>query len=123
MEAKILKIFFKTITFDNGSEFKDFKGMEKSIFSDHNRTKIYYANPYSSWERGSNENGNIMMRKYFPKVTDFSDVSDKAIIKATNLINYSNRILLKNLSAADTLKKLNESYFRIIESLGLKIHT
>ena len=124
LETKIgsenFKDIFKSITFDNGSEFKDFKGMEKSIFNDYNRTKIYYANPYSSWERGSNENGNRMMRKYFPKGTDFSNVSDKAILKATNLINYNNRKLLKNSSAADALKKLNESYFRIIEPLGLK---
>ena len=49
---------FKSITFDNGTEFRDFIGMEKSILGDGYRTKIYYANPYHSWERGSNENGN-----------------------------------------------------------------
>lgn len=47
---------FKSITFDNGTEFRDFKGMEKSVFGNNYRTKIYYANPYHSWERGSNEN-------------------------------------------------------------------
>lgn len=111
---------FKSITFDNGTEFRDFIGMEKSILGDGYRTKIYYANPYHSWERGSNENGNRMMRKYFPKGTNFSNISDKKILKATNKINYNNRKLLKNKSAAETLKNLNESYFRLIETLGLE---
>lgn len=111
---------FKSITFDNGTEFRDFKGMAKSFFDNSVRTKIYYANPYHSWERGSNENGNRMMRKFFPKGTDFSNVSDRAILKATNLINYSHRKLLNNFSSAEKLKHLNESYFRAIEMLGLK---
>lgn len=111
---------FKSITFDNGTEFRDFNGMAKSIFDNETRTKIYYANPYHSWERGSNENGNRMMRKYFPKGTNFSTISDKAILKATNLINYSYRKLLNNTSSAETLKNLNESFFRNIEMLGLK---
>lgn len=111
---------FKSITFDNGTEFRDFKGMEKSILGDGSRTKIYYANPYHSWERGSNENGNRMMRKFFPKGTNFSNISDTKILKATNKINYSNRKLLKNKSAAETLKSLNESYFKLIETLGLE---
>lgn len=118
--SKDFKLIFKSITFDNGTEFRDFKGMEQSIFDNTLRTKIYYANPYHSWERDSNENGNRMMRKYYPKGTNFSNISDKAILKATNMINYSNRKLLNNLSSAQMLKNLNESIFRIIETLGLK---
>jgi len=124
IESKIGKenflSMFKSITFDNGTEFRDFNGMAKSIFDNETRTKIYYANPYHSWERGSNENGNRMMRKYFPKGTDFSTISEKEILKATNLINYSYRKLLNNMSSAETLKNLNESFFRNIEMLGLK---
>ena len=118
--SKDFKLIFKSITFDNGTEFRDFKGMEQSIFDNTLRTKIYYANPYHSWERGSNENGNRMMRKYYPKGTNFSKISHKAILKTTNMINYSNRKLLNNLSSAQMLKNLNESIFRIIETLGLK---
>ena len=124
IETKIGKenfiALFKSITFDNGTEFRDFKGMSKSIFDNEARTKIYYANPYHSWERGSNENGNRMMRKFFSKGTDFSTISEKSILKATNLINYSHRKLLNNSSSAELLKNLNESYFRVIEMLGLK---
>lgn len=107
---------FKSITFDNETEFRDFKGMSESIFDNESRTKIYYANPYHSWERGSNENGNRMMRKFFSKGTDFSTINRKS----DNLINYSHRKLSNNSSSAELLKHLNESYFRIIEMLGLK---
>ena len=124
IETKIgienFKTMFKTITFDNGIEFRDFVGMETSINKDQKRTKIYYANPYHSWERGSNENGNRMMRKFFPKGTNFNKISNNKIIDATNKINFSNRNLLNKLSSAETLKKLNETYYNIIELLGLK---
>ena len=73
---------FKSITFDNETEFRDFKGMSESIFDNESRTKIYYANPYHSWERGSNENGNRMMRKFFSKGTDFSIINRKVNIKS-----------------------------------------
>ena len=112
------KNIFKTITFDNGTEFRDFEKMETSI----NKTKrchIFYANPYHSWERGSNENGNKMMRKYFPKGTDFSAISEKAILIATNKINFSIRKKLGNTSSATLLKKLNDDFYCTIELLGL----
>ena len=124
IETKIGKesfiALFKSITFDNKTEFRDFKGMSKSIFDNESRTKIYYANPYHSWERGSNENENRMMRKFFSKGTDFSTINRKVNIKSDNLINYSHRKLLNNSSSAELLKHLNESYFRIIEMLRLK---
>lgn len=124
LELKIgidnFKEIFKSITFDNGMEFRDFKSMETSITKNTTRTKIYYANPYHSWERGSNEHGNKMMRKFFPKGTNFNKISEKKIIDSTNKINFSNRNLFNKLSAAETLKKLNDTYYSIIELLGLK---
>ncbi len=56
--------------------------MSESIFDNESRTKIYYANPYHSWKRGSNENGNRMMRKFFSKGTDFSIINRKVNIKS-----------------------------------------
>ena len=73
---------FKSITFDNETEFRDFKEMFESIFDKKSRTKIYYTNPYHSWERGSNENGNRMMREFFSKVTDFSTINRKINIES-----------------------------------------
>ncbi len=58
---------FKSITADNGSEFLDVEQMERSGFSKKRRVKLYYAHPYSSWERGSNENANRMVRRFVAK--------------------------------------------------------
>ena len=59
---------FKTITCDNGCEFLNFDGIEKSIRDKSSRTKVYFAQPYSSWERGTNENINKMIRRLYQKV-------------------------------------------------------
>ena len=58
---------FKSITSDNGSEFAYTTAMERSKLSDSRRTRIYYAHPYRSGERGSNENGNALIRRFIPK--------------------------------------------------------
>jgi len=79
---------FKTITVDNGTEFLDFKGIEKSkINPEINRTKVYYAHPFSSWERGTNENINKLIRRFIPKGTDISKVSKAKIKNIERWIN------------------------------------
>lgn len=62
---------FKTITIDNGVEFADFERIEKSLYRKEPRTKVYYCHPYRSCERGSNENQNKLIRRRYPKGTDF----------------------------------------------------
>lgn len=57
---------FKTITVDNGTEFRDYSGMVYTS-KGHRRTNVYYCHPYTSCERGSNERANRMIRRYFPK--------------------------------------------------------
>jgi IS30 family transposase len=61
---------FKTITFDNGTEFHDYRLLEERF-----PVKIYFATPYHSWERGSNENFNGLLRQYLPKGTCMSAVT------------------------------------------------
>jgi IS30 family transposase len=73
---------FKTITVDNGKEFAEFKTMEKEL-----QAKVYFAHPYSSWERGTNENTNGLIRQYFPKGTDFNLISQKEIDKVVDKLN------------------------------------
>ena len=80
------KKIFKTITVDNGSEFSDFKGMEKSIFNG-KRTNVYYCHPYSSWERGSNERMNREIRRLIPKGSDISKYSLKEIQRVQDWVN------------------------------------
>ncbi len=85
---------FKTITVDNGSEFLDVDSMEKSAFSNKKRSRIYYAHPYSSWERGSNENTNRIIRRFIAKGHKISKYTKTKIKEFEQWINqYPRRIL------------------------------
>ena len=64
----------KTITFDNGLEFSAHESIAEGLESD-----IYFAHPYASWERGINENTNGLIRQYFPKHTNFNEVTDEEV--------------------------------------------
>lgn len=77
---------FKTITIDNGSEFSDFEGIERSIHGG-KRTKAFYCHPYSSYERGTNENTNKLVRRHYPKGVSFERVTATAIRKLEKWIN------------------------------------
>ena len=90
LERKYKKAFyekFKTITFDNGSEFKAYKELEKSCRRKQERTKIYYAHPYCSGERGSNENNNRLIRRFIPKGTSINNISEEFIQWIEDWIN------------------------------------
>lgn len=97
---------FKSITTDNGGEFLDFEGIEKSLFAKKKkRTKMYYAHPYSAWERGTNENINKMIRRFIPKGADISEFSDNDIKRIEDFINDYPRKVLGGLSANMATKK------------------
>ena len=78
---------FKTITFDNGVEFMGYQGLEKSCRRSKKRTNIYYAHPYCSGERGTNENNNRMIRRWIPKGIDIINISEKEIKRIEDWIN------------------------------------
>lgn len=81
---------FRTITADNGSEFLDAEGMKKACGCD----EVYYAHPYSSWERGSNENGNRILRRFVPKGIDISTITRKELQRIEDWVNnYPRKIL------------------------------
>ena len=107
---KFSKIF-KSITIDNGPEFSDCDGMEKSCIKAGNRTKVYYCHPYSAYERGSNENQNKMIRRHYPKGTNFDNLTAKDIKKLESWINNYPREMFNFYSSADLLKAcLNEVF-------------
>lgn len=84
---------FKSITTDNGSEFLKYQELRASIHGG-NRFEIYYCHSYSAWEKGSNENINRMIRRWYPKGTDFTQVSEKEIAALQNWLNcYPRKIL------------------------------
>lgn len=78
---------FKSITFDNGVEFMGYKGIEKSCLRKKERTNIYYAHPYCSGERGTNENNNRLIRRFIPKGVDISQIKQSKIKEIENWIN------------------------------------
>lgn len=77
---------FKTITADNGCEFKDAVGMSLAL-KNGKKVKIYFAHAYHSWERGTNENFNRMIRRYYPKGTDFTTITNKDLQVIIDRIN------------------------------------
>ncbi len=86
--ADMFKRVFKTITVDNGKEFSDVRGLQRSaIRMGEARTKVYYCHPYSSWERGTNEVTNKMIRRKIPKGTNFDERADGEIKEIENWIN------------------------------------
>lgn len=85
---------FKSITVDNGCEFQDCSGMQRSRQVKIPRTKIYYCHPYTASERGSNENMNRIIRRFFPKGTNFDQVTAAEVAEVESwLANYPRRIL------------------------------
>ena len=78
---------FKSITFDNGVEFMGYKGLEKSCLRNKERTTVYYAHPYCSGERGSNENNNRLIRRFIPKGMDMTNIKISKIKEIENWIN------------------------------------
>lgn len=66
--------FKKTLTYDNGLEMAQHKQLTQQT-----GMRVYFAHPYSSWERGTNENTNGLIRRYFPKGTDFNNISEEQL--------------------------------------------
>ena len=79
----------KTLTYDNGTEMAQHKE-----FTQNTKIKVFFAHPYSPWERPTNENSNGLIRDYFPKGTDFNLVSKKRLKEVQNQLNERPRKVL-----------------------------
>ena len=75
-----------TITMDNGKEFYQHTKIAKAL-----KAKTYFCRPYHSWEKGLNENTNGLIRQYFPKQTDFRNISDREIRRIQDELNHRPR--------------------------------
>ena len=107
---KIHSFYTKTLTYDNGTEMAQHKK-----FSEQTNMTVYFAHPYSSWERGTNENTNGLIRRYFPKKTDFNGVTVEQLKKAQNALNNRPRKVLgyrtpNEVMEIEFLKYLNKKY-------------
>lgn len=99
--GKLFYTLFKSITVDNGCEFQDFEGIEIAHRRKGKRTVVFFCHPYSAYERGSNENMNRLIRRFFPKGTNFDQVTRAQVEEAESWINKYPRRLLGWRSAAD----------------------
>lgn len=71
-----------TLTVDNGPENQEWRETQEATSA-----QVYFAHPYHSWERGTNENTNGLVRRYFPKGTDFREVSEEEIARVEYALN------------------------------------
>ncbi len=86
---KLDNMFLKTMTYDNGLEMAQHKKFTKKT-----GIKVYFAHPYSSWERGTNENTNGLIRRYFPKGTNFNEISEQQLKEVEYSLNNRPRKIL-----------------------------
>ena len=105
---KAFRIMFKSITVDNGSEFLDWRNLERSSISRLNklRTQIYYCHPYHSWERGTNEQVNGHIRRFIPKGCAIAEYSTKRVLEIQKWLNTYPRKILEGKSAREIIKDL-----------------
>ena len=104
LERKYKRMFyekFKTITFDNGSEFRTHEDLEKSVRRKKKRLEVYYAHPYCSGERGSNENNNRLIRRFIPKGTCITNISEEFIQWIEDWMNNLPRPMFKYKTALE----------------------
>lgn len=95
---------FKTITVDNGTEFSDFEGLERSRRNKKKRTKVYYCHAYCSSERGTNENSNRFIRRWFPKGENLDGVRTADVKRVQRWMNEYPRGMFSWQSAADMIR-------------------
>jgi IS30 family transposase len=83
------EVFKKSLTYDNGIEMAQHK-----ILTEKTGMVVYFAHPYSSWERGTNENTNGLIRRYFPKGTNFNEIDERQLKVVQNKLNNRPRKVL-----------------------------
>jgi IS30 family transposase len=86
---------FKSTTADNGSEFLDSEAIKKAAKCG----EVYYTHPYSSWERGRNENGSRILRRFVPKGADIGTLTATELQRMEDWVNNYPRKILRDKSA------------------------
>lgn len=90
----------RSITFDNGKEFAEHPTLTRGLGVD-----VYFADPYASWQRGTNENTNGLLRQYFAKGTDFTQISHREVACVERSINERPRRRLNYRTPTEALTK------------------
>ena len=97
----------KSITTDNGSEFWGWQEFKKSIYKTCKAISVYFCHPYSSWEKGSIENSNRLIRRKFPKNIDFTNITQE---KINQVIDWINNLWRPELHYKSAIELYNECY-------------
>lgn len=108
---RIPKQMKKTLTYDRGTEMS-----EHQLFSEDTKIQVFFADPYSPWQRGTNENTNGLIRQYFPKGTNFKEVSLSAIREAERRLNGRPRKILGYMTPS-------EKFFELITGQKIAIES
>jgi transposase, IS30 family len=95
----------KSMTYDNGFEMANHAWLTAQT-----GMKVYFAHPYSSWERGTNENTNGLIRRYFPKGTDFNTISYRQLREVQGMLNHRPRKVLGYRTPMESLKRHFKSF-------------
>jgi IS30 family transposase len=90
----------RSVTLDNGKEFAEHSQLAQTL-----DLEVYFALPYRSWQRGTNENTNGLLRQFFPKGTDFSRISHQEVARVEELLNERPRKRLGYRTPAEILSK------------------
>jgi len=98
---RLPKETFLSLTHDRGSEMS-----EHELFTKDTEVQVYFADPHSPWQRGTNENTNGLIRQFFPKGTDFKDVSVKELKRVQQLLNERPRETLHWQTPQEAFTKL-----------------
>ncbi len=104
-----------TITFDNGKEFAGYETIAAEL-----KASIYFVHPYSSWERGLNENSNGLLRQYFPKGMDLTDVTEEQVRLAVERLNYRPRKVLGFRTPHEVLFGVEMCYTKPLLAVALR---
>lgn len=104
LTERVFREVFKTITVDNGTEFSDVNGMQRSRRNKKDRTRIFYCHAYCSSERGTNENSNKFIRRWHPKGENLDPVSNDEARRVENWMNDYPRGIFQFMSSADMIR-------------------
>ena len=105
---KPLEAFVHTITADNGKEFSQHEAVSAELSAG-----FYFATPYHSWERGLNEHTNGLVREYFPKSTNFLEVSAEQVLKVESLLNNRPRKVLGFETPLERFARVSENMLKL----------
>ena len=107
-----LKHHIKTITCDNGVEFSTNCELSNNELIEFVRTNLYYCHPYRSGERGTNENQNKLIRRFYPKGVDLSNVTQEELNKIQDFMNNMPRKIFNGLSSNQFLEQNEMEYLQ-----------